>query len=472
MVSRQDGSCQGIPTLEGSDMTSSAFSRRLAPMVQRLSIRLLIALAFGCCVVVPASSNSEASDYHFSVGIGTVDITPTEEVTLAGSPSPKKTSLVDTPLFVKAMVISNSQQRVAIAAVDTLKYFTEFADQARKRIEATTGIPASHVIICTSHTHRGPLCYYYEDRLVTPISKAVALAVEDLTPCRIGTSSGTVQGVSENRRLLIDGDAWNRWQVKPSERDDYPTAGPADPEVGVLAAVDTNGNYKAILYNFACHPSSIRDAVISADYPGHVQRVVNKQLGYEVPTLFLAGACGDVNPNYNIGSDVFGEELGKEIFKSLESVEYVAKPTLRAESREEEMPGREHPEFKEAEIARKWPGQLEHYRKAFSAMKQREEPVYKFHLTGIRIGDSFAIVTNPDELFCEIGMTIKEQSPFKHTMVAEQTNGARGYVPTTKAFEEGGYETWFGEHSYLSTRAGEIVEKESLAILRQLRNEE
>jgi hypothetical protein len=42
-------------------------------------------------------------------------------------------------------------------------------------------------------------------------------------------------------------------------------------------------------------------------------------------------------------------------------------------------------------------------------------------------------------------------------------------VPTAKAFAGGNYETWFGEHSYLTTRAGEIVEKESLEILNHLR---
>ena len=36
------------------------------------------------------------------------------------------------------------------------------------------------------------------------------------------------------------------------------------------------------------------------------------------------------------------------------------------------MPGREHPELKEAEIARNWPSQLEHYRKAFNDMKQKK----------------------------------------------------------------------------------------------------
>ncbi len=420
----------------------------------------------------PVSRASEVSECHFNVGVGRVDITPAEEVTLAGSPSPKKTSVVDTPLFVKAMVISSGGQTVAIVTVDTLKYFTGFADQARQHVEATTGIPAGNVIICASHTHRGPLCYYYEDKLITPIGKAVALAVDDLAPCRIGTSTGTVEGLSENRRLLIDGEAWNRWLLEPSKRGEYPAAGPADPEVGVLAAVGTNGDYRAILYNFACHPTSTRDAMISADYPGHVQQYMEEHLGYDVRTLFLAGACGDVNPNDNKRSRVFGGELAEEILKSLGNIEYIVEPTLCIESREEEMPGREQPEFTEEEIARKWPGQLQHYRKAFEAMKQREMPTYKFHLSGIRIGDDFAIVTNPDELFCEIGMDIKKRSPFEHTMVAEQTNGARGYVPTAKAFEEGGYETWYGEHSYLSTRAGEIVENKSLEILRQLKNEE
>ena len=136
------------------------------------------------------------------------------------------------------------------------------------------------------------------------------------------------------------------------------------------------------------------------------------------------------------------------------------------------MPGREQPELKEEDIALKWPGQLEHYKRAFNDMKKREKPTYQYFFTGIRIGDDFAIVTNPDELFCGIGMSIKKQSPFKHTMVAEQTNGAHGYVPTAKAFEGGGYETWFGEHSYLTTRAGEIIEKESLDILNRLKRAE
>jgi hypothetical protein len=405
-------------------------------------------------------------------GVGSVDITPTESVMLAGSPIQLKSSSVNTRLYVKALVLSTGGQKVAVVTLDTLKYPVEHVVRARRQIEKTTGIPASNVIICTSHTHRGPLWSYYKDQLVTPIADAVAIAARELTPCRLGTAKGKAEGVSECRRVIKDGKAWNRWQLDSSERDKYPAEGPADPEFDVLAVIGKDGRYKAVVYNFACHAANTRDLTVSADYPGDVQQYVQKYLGYEVPALFLAGACGDVNPVYGVNRELFSEKLGGEIIRCLGQLEPIAKPSLSIESREMQMPGREHPELKEAEIARNWPKQLEHYKATFNDMKNREKPSYQYLFTGIRIGDEFAIVTNPDELFCEIGMSIKRRSPFKHTMVVELANGAHGYVPTMKAFEGGSYETWFGEHSYLTTRAGEIIEKESLNILNRLKHVE
>ena len=431
--------------------------------MNKLSILTLTALLLAPLEAAPSNDYVDA-------GVGSVDITPTESVMLAGSPAQLKSSSVSTRLYVRALVLSAGGLKVAVVTLDTLKYPVEHVVRARRQIEKTTGIPASNVIICASHTHRGPLWSYYKDQLVTPIAEAVTIAARDLTPCRFGTAKGKAEGVSECRRVIKDGNAWNRWQLKPSEQYKYPAEGPADPEFDVLALTGKNGRYKAVVYNFACHAAKTRDLTVSADYPGDVQQYVQKHLGYEVPTLFLTGACGDVNPVYSVSRELLGEKLGGEIMRCFGRLEPIAKPSLSVESREMQMPGREHPELKEAEIARNWPGQLEHYKKSFNDMKKREKPSYPFFFTGIRIGEDFAIVTNPDELFCGIGISIKRESPFKHTMVAEQTNGAHGYVPTAKAFEGGSYETWFGEHSYLTTKAGEIIEKESLDILNRLKN--
>lgn len=425
-------------------------------------------------VTAAFAGNGEAatSNGYLDAGVGIVDITPTDPVVLAGSPTPLKSSSIGTRLYVRALVLAARGQKVAIVTLDTLKYPVEHVIRARRQIEQTTGIPAGKVIICASHTHRGPLWSYYKDELVTPIAEAAALAVRDLKPCRLGTSKGKAEGVSECRRVINNGTAWNRWQLAPADAHKYPPEGPADPEFDVLAVFGKDGRYKAIVYNFACHAANTRELIVSADYPGDVQQYVQNRLGYDVPTLFLTGACGDVNPIYSVRREVFGERLGAEIIRCLGQLELIDTPALWIESREMAMPGREHPELKAEEIALKWPRQLDHYKRTFNDMKMREKPTYQYFFTGIRIGDDFAIVTNPDELFCGIGMSIKKQSPFKHTMVAEQTNGAHGYVPTAKAFEGGGYETWFGEHSYLTTRAGEIIEKESLDILNRLKHGE
>ena len=405
-------------------------------------------------------------------GVGLVDITPTGEVTLAGSPSPKKTSEVKTRLYVRALVLSSGGTKAAIVTLDTLKYPVDLVQKARASIEQATGIPAAHVIICASHTHSGPLWSYYPDKLVTPITEAVSKAAKDLTSCTLGMSRGSAEGVAECRRVIKDGHAWNRWQLKPDESDKYPAEGPSDPDFDILGVRSADGKYKAILYNFACHAANNRAPLISADYPGDVENYVQKELGYAVPTLFLTGACGDVNPIYSVRRDLFQERLGGEIMRSLGVLEPVSKPTLAIEAREFQMPGREHPEFREAEVARNWPAQLEHYRKAYTTMKAREKPSYLYFITGIRIGPDFAIVTNANELFCSIALGIKQHSPFKHTMTVEQTNGAHGYVPSAKAFDGGSYETWFGEHSYLTTKAADIIEKESLDVLNKLRSQE
>ncbi|MHB9068575.1 MAG: hypothetical protein ACYC4B_32800 [Pirellulaceae bacterium] len=434
------------------------------------------ALALGMVLVLVVTTagfagygDAAISNGYLNAGVGSVDITPNEPVVLAGSPTQLESATVNTRLYVRALVLSSGGQNVAIVTLDTLKYPVEHVVRARRQIEKTSGIPASNVIICASHTHRGPLWSYYKDQLVTPITEAVAIAARNLTPCRLGTAKGKAEGVSECRRVIKDGKAWNRWLLEQSETDKYQAEGPADPEFDLLAVIGKDETYRAVVYNFACHAANTRELTVSADYPGDVQKNVQKHLGYEVPLLFLTGPCGDVNPVYSERRDLFGEKLGGEIMRCLGRLEPIAKPSLSIESREMQMPGREHPELDEAEIARTWPSQPEHYTKAFNEMKQNEEAAYQYFFTGIRIGDDFAIVTNANELFCEIGMRIKARSPFRHTMVAEQTNGAHGYVPTAKAFEGGAYETWFGEHSYLTTRAGEIIEKESLDILDSLK---
>lgn len=66
---------------------------------------MLVSLAVGSMAAeeLQTSRKSEESEYNFMVGAARVDITPKEEITLAGSPSPRKTAAMDPPLSVAAL---------------------------------------------------------------------------------------------------------------------------------------------------------------------------------------------------------------------------------------------------------------------------------------------------------------------------------------------------------------------------------
>ena len=56
------------------------------------------------------------------------------------------------------------------------------------------------------------------------------------------------------------------------------------------------------------------------------------------------------------------------------------------------------------------------------------------------LGEDFAIVSWPGEVFVELGLYLKERSPYPYTMVIELANGSEDYIPDRKAFLEGNYE--------------------------------
>ena len=90
-------------------------------------------------------------------------------------------------------------------------------------------------------------------------------------------------------------------------------------------------------------------------------------------------------------------------------------------------------------------------------------------IQAFQIHDDLAIVGLPGEVFVELGLAIKEQSPYSHTFVIELTNSHIAYVPTKEAFSRGGYETI---NSRLAPGGGEMMVESAVRLLRKLKNNE
>jgi len=80
------------------------------------------------------------------------------------------------------------------------------------------------------------------------------------------------------------------------------------------------------------------------------------------------------------------------------------------------------------------------------------------------LGDT-AFLTVPCELYTEIGLRLKAQSPFPRTLIMGLANGNLGYVPTRKAISEGGYAE---DTRGLDDSAEDLLTAASLDLLRRV----
>ena len=79
-------------------------------------------------------------------------------------------------------------------------------------------------------------------------------------------------------------------------------------------------------------------------------------------------------------------------------------------------------------------------------------------LQAFRIGD-LGVCAIPFEVFVEIGLKIKEDSPLEQTFVISHANGNYGYLPTLEQHKLGGYETWQGTNNVEFEAASKIVDR-------------
>ena len=103
-------------------------------------------------------------------------------------------------------------------------------------------------------------------------------------------------------------------------------------------------------------------------------------------------------------------------------------------------------------------------RKHLAPRRGRQQETW---LQVMRMGD-VAIVGVPAELFTQLGLDIKNRSPFRYTYVAELANDWIGYIPNLEGHKLGGYQVWTGYHSYAEPGTGERIVDEAVKMLHEL----
>ena len=407
------------------------------------------------------------------LGTASIDITPPVGTPMAGSLRPRTSVGIDDPLLCKAMVLGNDETRLALVTLDLIAWTKRRSDEPRATIAAQAGIAPEHVLINCSHTHSGPytdesldlaggLDEAYLARVKEAISQAVCQAATNLLPVAVGTVKTSFGGVGRNRRLLRpDGSAINAWLATAEERESLPLAGPNDEDL--LAWVFFHESRPAAtLWNYTVHVNAHFGTSFSADYPGRVAASLQEEFGADFFSLFLPGACGDIN--HIVGF----EQVHRRLSEAMQEVVRRATPgdcdALGAAWREVRLGVRDREPFQEAEIRSKWPDGFEVFENEDRLLKADPQDDVTTVVQALRIGEG-AIAATPGETFAELGLDIKQRSPHSMAAVAELCNDIIGYIPTLEAFRQGGYETFRSRWARVVPGSGEILVAELVGML-------
>ncbi|MBE2284219.1 MAG: neutral/alkaline non-lysosomal ceramidase N-terminal domain-containing protein [Prosthecobacter sp.] len=408
----------------------------------------------------------------FRVGAARVDITPKDGTPLGGYYHFRGSAGVLDPLYAKTIVMEKDGTHAVIVVLDLSGTVRPIVAATRKLIQEQCGIEGDHVLISGTHTHSGPQQprgsmmddltkvnsppgVAYMSALPGRITESVKQAKAKLAPVNASVAIGKAEGISFNRRILREGQQEAIWQPKALTAKDRP-AGPVDPEVGVLLfqGAGTDATPVASLLNFAMHPTSVGGGVkISADYPGVFTKLVSERHGPEMISVFANGTCGNINhTDYITGKRRSTLELGTALADAADA----AWPNLKVVGtfaprvRSEQVTLRRRT-FTEAQIAKAKDMVANMLTTKFGTvpmaetvciletLDKKDKPLLA-EVQVIAISDDVAVVALPGEIFVELGLALKKASPFKHTFIAELSNGSIGYVPNKEAYPQGNYE--------------------------------
>jgi hypothetical protein len=71
----------------------------------------------------------------------------------------------------------------------------------------------------------------------------------------------------------------------------------------------------------------------------------------------------------------------------------------------------------------------------------------------------------PGEVFVQLGLDLKLDSPFEQTIVAELSNGSVGYIPNRRAYPQGNYEV---VSARCAEGSGEMLVRAAIEMLKEL----
>ncbi|QDT18846.1 hypothetical protein [Gimesia chilikensis] len=441
-----------------------------AKSLPRMIVLSLCTLLLLVVPVFAEDSPKQSKEKTLKVATFAIDITPPIGHPLCyGHIAPAK-KVVD-PLSARGMILLGGDQPIVLLALDWVGANNGAQDEWKKALAAAVGTSPDHCAVHCLHQHDAPGVditanqrlkengldgvMYQEAYLKDVMQRTIEAAQQSLKQARpvthVGTGKGKVKQFASNRRILgPDGkvkivrfsSSRNLAAIKSPE-------GVIDPYVRLLSLWDGDQPLVVLSY-YATHPQSYYGrGGISCDTVGLARGLHEKQLPGALQIHF-DGAGGNIGAGkYNNGDPENRPLLAQRLadgmqaaWKSTEKtpvtaqdVSWSVKPVL--------LPLRDTlDEEKLTTILKNPKGRITDRIRAARDLDylKRTQAGETIDITRLKIGPA-QVVHMPGELFVEYQLAAQKMAPEDFVCMAAYGDQGPGYIGTTIAYAQGGYET-------------------------------
>jgi len=445
-------------------------------------ILTLVLLAFASPVI--------AQEPSWKGGFAAVNITPTQFMWMSGyggrtAPADGK----ETDLWAKAAVLEVGDRKLVLVTLDLVGIDRTTSQAVCKQIMEKHKLPREAIVLSVSHTHCGPVVgtnlrsmYFFDDaqgklvddytaKLPGLILKAVDDAIANLEPVKL-TSAVGIAKFAVNRRT-------NKEAEVPALKARGELKGPVDHDVPVLAAHDSKGALKGIIFGYACHATVMAYQKWSGDYPGFAMIELEK-LHPGAVAMFWAGCGADQNPLPRRSVEL-AKDYGKQLATAVEAVLAKSMDPVAANSAAtyaeitlplNEVPGREA-FVKESMSADKFVAARAKMLLKKIEAGEKIPDVYPYPVQTWRLGKEITLVTLGGEVVVDYSLRLKKELG-PGLWVMGYANDVMAYIPSARVLKEGGYEgggsmVYYGLPAVWGSKVEDLIVEEIVKQVKHVR---
>jgi len=394
----------------------------------------------------------------WKAGVARAVITPDTPVWLAGYGLKRVPDGKLHDLWMKALALEDPRgERVVLITSDFQGVPKEVSDRVFTDLQKKYGLERRQIMFTFSHNHCGPrlgsdlIDYYpveveqeaivqeYTQKMEQRLVSMVGEALRDLAPATLESGAGK-STFAVNRRNNREA------EVPAILARGEPLKGPVDHTVPVLLVSRPDKKRLAILFGYACHPTTLSFTKWCGDYPGFAQ--LNLEREFPGTTAMFVNTCGgDQNPlprrsvelceKYGkMLSDAVGEVLRKPLTPLAPQLRsafcYVDLPYERVMTREDLIAAAEQATNP---IRQRWGKRLLKKLEAGETFA----PSYPYPLHAWKLGNTTLLIGMGAETVVDYALLFKsEYGP--QTWVLGYTDDMISYIPSRRVWAEGGYE--------------------------------